>query len=860
VLKFDRPLDFSRGDVGRLEGGQLDGPRVVIRSDCKHPGPDDDLLINIHGDIKLVGQTAVAACPVDFRLGPHYGNGRDMELKLLSGPPMPGMERSGPNIKGIESFELRHIEQLHLDGGQMMARPDSKPDSVPVDIHCRGPFRFDKSNNVATFSDAVDVTMKRTPSGQSDRILCDLLSLYFVERQGSGGSPPGQNTSNPPQTGSLDLTPQRLEARGKPAVLDAPSERIVSRAERFLYDLAAKSILLDGGQEVYFQQGPNEIHARTLFYQSAGEDHIGRLEAQGPGRLQGQSPEKPDYKLEAEWRDQLRIEPNNQKQRISLTGGALLNFPGFGQLQAQEIFFWFQELPPPAKGKMPAMQPDLLWARNNVHINAKQLSSKVDDLQVKFETANQGTGMVGSPTLQPTIQSLQSVTASPTNPFHRFHVEGKKLSASVLLNGQDVSMSNLTVEQNVQLLEMPMAQPIQQPVLVRGDRLEARDLSANSAEVTILGSPARFEGQGMVLTSSNIHVAPQKNSLVIDGPGQMELPAPMGLAGQVSASPVPMTIDWRRRMDFDGQTAHFEESVIASARQVPLEKGSGTMDFQLDTQSMYVTLQQMIQFMNPITQGRHDVETIRCRSGVKIESRTFDPEKQLQSHNLLTISDLAVNGLNDTLNGAALTGGAGNLNSVFLITAEMPGNKPSPTGPAPLQKTLQCLNVVFKKSLTGKLLTTRQLSFSDQVRMTYGPVDNWNAVLDTDNPDRLGTGGSVAHCDQLNVAQMRAPTGSRQAFELDAVGNVKVEGKTFEGKTYMARGYRITYDESKDLMTFQGDGRSDAELFEVPQPGVAPKRTAFKAFRYWPNTSKQIEIIGPRFLDITLPPGTNRLK
>jgi len=46
-LWFDQPLDLGRGKIGRLKSGQFDGP-VTIRSDCKEPGPEDDLLIVTH--------------------------------------------------------------------------------------------------------------------------------------------------------------------------------------------------------------------------------------------------------------------------------------------------------------------------------------------------------------------------------------------------------------------------------------------------------------------------------------------------------------------------------------------------------------------------------------------------------------------------------------------------------------------------------------------------------------------------------------------------------------------------------------------------------------------------------------------
>ena len=84
----------------------------------------------------------------------------------------------GPNVAGIESFEIRHVERLHLDLGQTSGKRGRG--STPVEINCRGPFHFDVVHRVATFRDRVDV-MKANPSGPSDQIACELLSLYFIE-------------------------------------------------------------------------------------------------------------------------------------------------------------------------------------------------------------------------------------------------------------------------------------------------------------------------------------------------------------------------------------------------------------------------------------------------------------------------------------------------------------------------------------------------------------------------------------------------------------------------------------------------------------------------------------------------------
>ena len=316
-------MDLNRAKVGRLVGGRLNG-KVRIRSDWKEPGPADDLLI-VTDNIQLTENTIFTPNPVDFRWGPHFGRGRDMVIRLLAGRPQRGMEASGMNFAGIESFELRHIERLHLDMSQAISEqetgplsrngpegalqktrlsPFPRPAAVPVEVSCQGPFHFDMVGRVATFRDRVEVR-KANPTGPPDQIACELLSLYFTDR--------AKDKIDAKAADSLDLAAERIEARGNPVVVSAPSQRVTARAPWIQYDLA-----------------------------SGGNGRVGRAAAKGPGTLHIDFPDRPEQPLEVAWNDTLRVFPDAQKQAISLTGGADVRFGGIGQLQAREIFFWLQ--------------------------------------------------------------------------------------------------------------------------------------------------------------------------------------------------------------------------------------------------------------------------------------------------------------------------------------------------------------------------------------------------------------------------------------------------------------------------------------------------------------------------------------
>src|SRR4029077_6556312 len=76
ILKFDSKVDLKQFKFGKLVGGTLIGP-IAIHSDQQQPGPQDDLLITTR-DAELIGDRVVTEHPVDFRLGPNRGYGRDL--------------------------------------------------------------------------------------------------------------------------------------------------------------------------------------------------------------------------------------------------------------------------------------------------------------------------------------------------------------------------------------------------------------------------------------------------------------------------------------------------------------------------------------------------------------------------------------------------------------------------------------------------------------------------------------------------------------------------------------------------------------------------------------------------------------
>ncbi len=426
ILEFDRPLDLRRGDMGQIVGGQLQG-RVTIRSQGESAGPEDDLLV-VTRDVEMTRSNIFTPHVVDFRFGPHHGRGRELRIKLLEGKSDKGQPT--PNVTGIELFELRKVERLHLQVGQVASTQGKagKANSavpragtgaiagatdMPVEITCEGPFRFDVPGKVASFQDKVRV-LRLNPESQNDQLDCDRLAIYFVDRVPPKGKATIQRdgktlvpTSAKTSKASMDLVPQRLEATGKPVTMSAPNQGVEARGQLLQYDLINGRILLEDDRETMLRQGANEIHAQRLAYQPDKSGRLAQMAAEGPGWLRGHTPERPDEPLEVSWKKEARVYPEKDKQIIKVEGNAWLRFRGVGQLEAETVHFHLNELPAQKGQAERRLQPDRMDAAKNVRIRSLQLDGTVDELTVLFKELTPGAATSWQPGSQTSQRSLR---------------------------------------------------------------------------------------------------------------------------------------------------------------------------------------------------------------------------------------------------------------------------------------------------------------------------------------------------------------------------------------------------------------------------------------------------------------------
>ncbi|HKD36762.1 MAG TPA: hypothetical protein VKB78_08170, partial [Pirellulales bacterium] len=529
-------------------------------------------------------------------------------------------------------------------------------------------------------------------------------------------------------------------------------------------------------------------------------------------------------------------------------------------------------------------------------------------------------GPVGPSTAGRVAQQTAGAPRQQQQP-QRFDVGGDRIMARFITAPQRTDVQDITIDGHAHFGESQTAQPGDVPLLVTGDEIEVVRASEPDTVVTVSGKPAEVAARGLEMYGDVVHLDKGSNRVWIDAPGRMKLPASQSVAagspafptaamgtpassaypppdnrfGAVGAAPStmrpsapaahpdPMIVTWKDRMVFDGRTAHFEHSVDGNSK---------SRTFKTDL--LDVSLLRRIDFAQPHMEERAEIDRIDCQGGMWMETRTFDPydPQKLVSLDRMQTSDLSIN----ETTGEILGHGPGWLTSIRRGSADPtatahvqaagdsinhpkastvaqtdPSAKPASgrhrstrSGSLLSEKSqLNYLNVQFDGPLSGNL-NLHEIVFHDRVRSVYGPVMSWDDQLNPDDVDDLGDGGALMTCDIMKVRQTndKPPPGAddRRPIELEAIGNASVEGEQ-----YRALAARMTYTESKDLLTLEGDGRRDASLYRQERPGDPRADTTAKTiFVYFGHSGpdggrsiRDVSVNHPSFFELNQLPGQN---
>ena len=893
VLEFDEPLDLRQGRLARLIGGSLRG-QVTIRGTPSAPGADDDIEI-VTRDMELEEFEVRTAEMVQFRYGRSTGSGRALLARLL---PRQGGSDQGPSIGGIDSIRLDRDVRMRLEGMQGGLLPGQKPsttgaesgstaDAVPVLVSCRGGLCLNVSANVITCEDQVEV-VRTVPGGSTDQLACELLAIVLGRQEPAVG-------------GKSELKPVEIQAKGTPVVARSSGAGLEARAARLGYEIATRRILLDGEEPVSLVARGTEMEARSIDYVPGPASAPGSLMAVGPGWLRTQSAGSPP--VQARWQKWLRMRPDGEGHVASIAGDAEVAVETQGRLSGSEMHLWLELAKPAGSASAPrravavdasgagpdlsGVRPTRMLARGMVEVEAEQLAARTDRMEVWFRNQEPAiaTPAGSAPPPQAPVGAAPLAgpqSAGPTTPKpqgQKSPSAGRMVATAALVRGL-VSMAGnrseleeMSLEGQVHVVEEPREKAATAPrdvaaeagMEIRGDQMQLTRPTRFDARAIVSGRPAEVRGRGLDLQGPLVDFDRGRNRLTVDGAGRLKVPVAAGVGGfesfgftggmapgsatppnaivggPAAAPPGSLDVNWQGRMDFDGLTARFVDRVVTTSGGTTVRAGS------LD-----VVFNRPIEFSagQPQPAARPDVSRIACGSGVRIESESAaqDGGKSVEQ---LFVRDLII----DRTTGNVTGTGPGRLAStrfgqppgMSLPTGpQTPGAAAAPMAPAAASKPdeLTYLGVDFQRGMRGNI-NRRVMEFHQRVEAIWGPVAKWGDTLDPHAAAGLPPRVVTISSDVLGVGQAPpAPGQKRSSIEMAAGGNVLVEGESFT-----ARSARLTWSEAKDLLVFEGDGRSDAQLYRQAKVGAATSSASAGKILYW-RAINRVDVDDARFLDM----------
>ena len=883
VLEFDEPLDLRAGRLARLVGGSLRG-QVTIRGTQSSVGANDDIEL-VTRDLELDEYEIHTNEKVDFRFGRSVGKGRGLVATLL---PSQAGSGHGPNIGGVDTIRLEREVELRLEGlaagvlpGSGDITTQSGADEQPVMVKCDGGLTANLSANVITLEDAVDVH-RGNPGQEGDNLSCDVLALILGEA----------NQKVDESSGGLEV--EEIQASGSPVRVRSISAGIEVRADRLGYELQSGRILLDGEDPVSIHATGVELEAKSVDYTPGQENTIGSLMAIGPGWVRAMDENQPA--VESRWQKWLRIRPDETGHVASISGQAEVSVDLQGKLTGAEMHFWFEQTPAqpaerPTTNSLPkigSLNPLRMLVRGVVEVEVPEVAARTDRMEVWFRRNIELQGsaereqspdssaagevparadvgktqnVVGTGALQP-IPAIRP----PVSADRKLLATGNLIRGLVVLSPNQNELQEISLEGEVQLLEQAGNGNKGDPRLkICGDQLQLTRPTRFDAKAVVSGRPAIVRNDQFDLEGPLIEFDRGQNRVAVDGGGQLTVPvatAGVGLGSfnllgrgrsqaqmiEKSGPAEPLVIVWQGRMNFDGQVARFVDRVQTSSEGVSLQ--AGLLDCIFTQPVDFNKLQ------GSIPSQQTDIAQIRCGDGVQISS-TSEVDGNLESREKLFARDLFF----DRLTGDVRGTGPGRLTSTRRGEGVLPMGAPSLPGqefqrqPAVSNPSKSAgvtfLGVDFQRGFTGNM-NQMQMEFQQRVETIWGPVETWESILDLHDPKGLDESSIAVTSDTLGIGQAPSVPGARgRSVELSAGGNVLVEGDSFT-----ARSARLSFSEAKDLLVFEGDGRSDAQLFRQDRVGGPTSSASAGKILYW-RKHNRVEVKDARYLDLDQIGGTN---
>ena len=696
---------------------------------------------------------------------------------------------------------------------------------------------------------------------------------------------PGTRDTSAGNSGQLNLWELRMT--GSRVELTSPSNGLTAFMTSLVYEVTTRTAKLitippvgkPAGSElksVFVRHRPSATDLSCPRLQLTHDENGQVVSAHGDGRgvMRRRVPGSNEVEFSANWQSHFDLQRviDTELDLLTLVGSAMIEQPNrTTSLEAEQIQLWYdrptdmadaasiranagstrkaailtvndaasRSVPDPATREF---RPRQLQAQDNVVVLSPQMNAETKRFIVNFEDQSSSPGeSADGPKSRPRVRQVAvSNTEVATKSKSKTISKNEKpnTSAEPLQFRSDLIRANVRLasasrqvadrdEPQAELTEVwtegqvDLQQPREggaEPLRLLGDRLHLRNASREGQQVLrVFGRPAMIRARGFDIEGQEVFLDRPNNRVWIEGAGELRMPVKNDpFDGVKLGSPTLLTVRWKEQMLFDGQTATFLDNVNAVLK-----------DSRLQCEEMEVVLTERLSFRDdagPATTA--EVQRVICKDGVHVEQKLFvdDNPSEIRHGDFATLTL-------DQISGRMVAIGPGKINLWRPGQGKRAGLAPRAVAQAnrPLESEVsnwEFTRVTFQGKTIGNL-QDRQTKFQDRVHIVYGPVAH---PLDTIDPDHLPKDGGALECDSLQILQIK-PTGTQKPYiELEAKGNAKLEGRTFN-----ARADEITFDESKELYTLRSTGNREVTIWRQTTPDGEPSEASAKSMRFIPS-------------------------
>jgi lipopolysaccharide export system protein LptA len=723
----------------------------------------------------------------------------------------PGTDpRAGRDSQSVD----REIESAHATGQEVVLSLDTEH------LEARG---TDLVYHCPTADRGPETTLKGNPlQATKDCNVIHASELWLLGSAQKGG-------------------PQRATARG-PGRIDLADRNSIDPADpshstpRYPVHIFWKDMLVSA------KDGPYDLMTLTGEACFVDDDHSQELHGQ---RLQvwlepaDRTPPGPGSPPAARQATPAAAEPGRpHPHRLEAFDHVTARSPDLNLMEAEHLVVWFRDAPV-AQGELPATLPAAApgaagTARSNPPRKGEAPAEPGGKGSAGASPSQEQPAVIplgpsGQPAGGPAENGAGKMTKKPIDLWAR--------SVVVYVNrvGEKNELHKMLTEGSVHV-HQDGEKPEDRGVDIRGETLELlhqvdplhRPLGDLLVVLGDKHKPAQLQLGELFLVGPKVTIDQKENNAEVKGVGAMNMPSKTTFEGGKPSQPgTRLTVHWNEGMLFNGKDADFHGGVVAY-------QDNG----RLRCRNLQVTLDRVVSFKEGQKAGKSaNVEKMVCDRKVDIDETVRDKDR-LQKYSRLVCQQMAM----DNQEGPAIATGPGvvyllqmgAVDNDFSTPVPASGSAPRNQAAAAPKEEMKLTRIEFEgRMFSDKKNNNRIAIFYDGVEAVNIPAERPDAPI---NKDRLPERGIYLTCEKMTVYTTPGPGGKASQT---LIAERKVYVRTPE---YQARAAKVTYEEAKDLIVFEGGEGALATFYKMKGPAGAPPQE-FKGKKiFYHRLTKQFKV------------------